>query len=220
MSPDMRRAAWNMNRLKTLADANASTRDHQIMFSPSARRNRKIILFAAAILVTGTSMTFAQGGGVGGAGAGGAAGGGGTGTGAGGARGGAAVPAVPPPAPSASPSVVNPSNPSTVPQQSSTPLNPSTPSTTPSTPSTASSGGATSPANEEPTTSRSNRTSKGALGPSPSRPRRGDRAGVLLLRLFTLFSYLSAEDLRLRSSSPGYCGAALPGVDRVVARLL
>jgi hypothetical protein len=105
MSPDMRRAAWNMNRLKTLADANASTRDHQIMFSPSARRNRKIILFAAAILVTGTSMTFAQGGGVGGAGAGGAAGGGGTGTGAGGARGGAAVPAVPTPAPSASPSI-------------------------------------------------------------------------------------------------------------------
>jgi hypothetical protein len=130
------------------------------MLSPSALRNRKVVLFAAAMLVAGTSTSFAQGGGAGGAG--GAAGGGGTGTGAGGARGGAAVPAVPPPAPSASPSVVNPSNPGTVPQQSSTPLNPSTPSTTPSTPSTTSSGGVTSPANEgvPSTTDRPERRSK------------------------------------------------------------
>jgi hypothetical protein len=130
------------------------------MLSPSALRNRKVVLFAAAMLVADTSTSFAQGGGAGGAG--GAAGGGGTGTGAGGARGGAAVPAVPPPAPSASPSVVNPSNPGTVPQQSSTPLNPSTPSTTPSTPSTASSGGVTSPANEgvPSTTDRPERRSK------------------------------------------------------------
>jgi hypothetical protein len=126
------------------------------MLNPSARGSRKIILLAAAMLVAGTSISFAQGGGAGGAG--GAAGSGG----AGGARGGAAVPATPPSAPSASPSVVNPSNPSTVPQQSSTPVNPSTPGTTPSTPSTTtSSGGVTSPGKEETpsTTARSKRTS-------------------------------------------------------------
>jgi hypothetical protein len=123
------------------------------MLNPSARGSRKIILLAAAMLVAGTSISFAQGGGAGGAGgadgAGGAAGSGGAAGGAGGARGGSAVPATPPSAPSApsaSPSVVNPSNPSTVPQQSSTPANPSTPST-PSI--TTSSGGVTSPGKEE-----------------------------------------------------------------------
>jgi hypothetical protein len=134
------------------------------MLNPSARGSRKIILLAAAMLVAGTSISFAQGGGAGGAGgAAGSGAGGAVGSGAaGGARGGAAVPAIPPSAPSASPSVVNPSNPSTVPQQSSTPVNPSTPGTTPSTPSTTtSSGGVTSPGKEETpsTTARSKRTS-------------------------------------------------------------
>jgi hypothetical protein len=57
-------------------------------------------------------------------------------------------------------------------------------------------------------------------GPSPPWPRHGNLAGLLLLRLFTLFSYLSAGDLRLCSSSPWCCGAGLQGVDSVVARLL
>jgi len=120
------------------------------MLSPSAPTNRKIILLAAAMLVAGTSITFAQGGGVG-SGVGGA--------GPGGARGGAPVPSGPPPTPSAPPPVVNPSSPNTVPQSSSTPLTPSTSGTTPSTPSTASSGEVTPPANEEPqnTTARSER---------------------------------------------------------------
>jgi hypothetical protein len=131
---------------KRWADENSNTRDHQIMLSPSAPTNRKIILLAAATLVAGTSITLAQGGGVGGGGVG-------------GARGGATVPSVPPPTPSAPPPVVNPSSPNTVPQSSYTPLTPSTPRTTPSTPSTASSGEVTSPANEKPqnTTARSER---------------------------------------------------------------
>jgi hypothetical protein len=37
------------------------------MLSPSALRNRKVVLFAAAMLVAGTSTSFAQGGGAGGA---------------------------------------------------------------------------------------------------------------------------------------------------------
>ena len=43
---------------------------------------------------------------------------------------------------------------------------------------------------------------------------RGRAAGaaVLLLRPFTLFSYLSADDLRPRSSSPWCYGAGLQGV--------
>jgi hypothetical protein len=134
-----RRAAWNSNRLQTFADEKVRTRDHQIMLSPSAGGNRKIVLLAAAMVVAGTSISLAQG------------------SGAGGAGGGAAVPAGPPPTPSTSPSVVNPSNPGTVPQQSSTPVNPSTPGTTPSTPTAASGGGVTSAANEEATTARSER---------------------------------------------------------------
>jgi hypothetical protein len=120
------------------------------MLSPSALANLKIILLAAAMLAAGTSITFAQGGGVGG---------GVSGGGAGGAGGGVAVPSAPPPTPSAPPPVVNPSSPNTVPQSSSTPLTPSTSGTTPSTPSNASSGEVTPPANEEPqnTTARSER---------------------------------------------------------------
>jgi hypothetical protein len=113
-----------------------------IMLSPSAPTNRKIILLAAATLVAGASIAFAQGGGVGGAGTGGGA--------AGGVRGGAPAPAGPPPTPAASPPVVNPSSPNTVPQSSSTSPTPSTPGTTPSTPGTASSGEVRSPANAEP----------------------------------------------------------------------
>jgi hypothetical protein len=145
-----RRAAWNSNGSQAFADGTARTRDHQIMLSLPAGGNRKIVLFAAAILVAGTSISLAQGSG----------GTGGAGGGAGGARGGAAVPAGPPPTPSTSPSVVNPSNPGTVPQQSATPVNPSTPGTTPSTPTTTSGGGVTSPANDEATTARSERRSK------------------------------------------------------------
>jgi hypothetical protein len=54
------------------------------MLNSSARRNRKIVLFAVATLVAGASIAFAQGGGAGGADGG-----------AGGASGGAAVPAAP-----------------------------------------------------------------------------------------------------------------------------
>lgn len=123
----------------------------------SPPKNGKIILFAAAMLIAGTSITFAQSSGAGG-GAGGAAGGtGGTAGGAAGVGGGAAP--GPPPTPSATPSVVNPSNPNTASQPSYTPSTPSGSSTTPSTPSTASSGRATSPATEESpnTTARSER---------------------------------------------------------------
>lgn len=125
------------------------------MLSPSARLNRKSILFAAAIVIAGTSITFAQGGRAGG-GAGSGAGGGNAGGGAGGA---AASPSAPPPSTSTPPPVVNPSSPNTVPQQSP-PLTPSR-SATPSTPSTAPGGDVTSsPKEGQPSpTAQSKRTS-------------------------------------------------------------
>lgn len=144
------------------------------MLSPSARKNRKIVLLVATILLGGTSIGFAQGGGA--AGGGGTAGGG-AGGGPGGAGGGTAVPSGPPPTPSASPSVTNPSSPNTVPQQSSTPLKPSTPNPTPSTSSTTSSGEVAAPANEEAarTTARSERRS--AANGRPVHHHRGRLAG-------------------------------------------
>jgi hypothetical protein len=73
------------------------------MRSLSVRINREAILLAAAMLIAGTTITFAQGGGTG-------------------------VSSSPPPTPSAPPPVVNPSNSNTVQQRSYTPLTPSTPS--------------------------------------------------------------------------------------------
>jgi hypothetical protein len=143
-----------------LGDENANIRDH-LMPSPSARSNRKSILLAAAMLIAGTSITFAQGGGAGSGGAGGAgAGGANAGGGATGAAGGTAVSPSPPPSTSTPPPVVNPSNPNTAPQRSPAPLTPSS-SATPSTTSTAPGGDATKSRNEaQPgTTARSKRTS-------------------------------------------------------------
>jgi hypothetical protein len=122
------------------------------MPSPSARSNRKSILLAAAMLIAGTSITFAQGGGAG-------AGGGNAGGGAIGA-GGTAVSPSPPPSTSTPPPVVNPSSPNTAPQRSPPPLTPS-PSATPSTTSSAPGGDVTKSRNEaQPSpTARSKRTS-------------------------------------------------------------
>ncbi len=145
------------------------------MRSPSARTNRMRIPLAAAMLIAGTIVVFAQAGGSGGAGGGGVGGGGtgagtaGTGAGpggTGGTAGGAGVAPAPPPSPSRSPSTLNPSSPNTVPQQSYTPATPSTPGA--ATPNTGSGGSATSSGNtatgsqqgEPPkTTDRSRRTS-------------------------------------------------------------
>jgi hypothetical protein len=107
---------------QTLGDENANIRD-RLMPSPSARSNRKSILLAAAMLIAGTSITFAQGGGAGSGGAGGAgAGGANAGGGATAAAGGTAVSPSPPPSTSTPPPVVNPSNPNTAPQRSPVPL--------------------------------------------------------------------------------------------------
>jgi hypothetical protein len=124
------------------------------MLTPSARANRKTILFAAAVLIASMGFSFAQGGGASGGGTGGAgAGGGGPGAGAAGSGGaagssGAAVSLSPPPRTSTSPSAANPSNPNTMPQQSYAPLTPSR-DTTASTPSTPAGGRVTSSRTEE-----------------------------------------------------------------------
>lgn len=123
------------------------------MLTPSGRAYRRRILLAAAMLMAGMSISFAQGGGASGGGAGGASGGGaggataGTG-GAAGAAGAATVSPSPSPSSSRSPSVVNPSSPNTVPQQSYAPLTPSR-STTASTPGSAAGGDVKSSPNEE-----------------------------------------------------------------------
>jgi hypothetical protein len=142
----LERALWG----KRWEIDNANIRDHQVMLSPSARFNRKSILFAAAMLIVGTSTTFAQGGGAGSGAGGGNAGGGG---------GGAAAPSAPPPTTSTPPPVVNPSSPNIVPQQSP-PLTHSR-SATPSTPNTAPGGDVKSSRKEgQPSpTARSKRTS-------------------------------------------------------------